>query len=115
VQAFVSARSATLELARGNKLQPSAPKRKTAEEHHDSNGAPNGKRLRSSARLQKTQPTTPITEPTEDDEIIEVPDSDDDGEYQPEIGRFRILYRLRFKSNHLQTMVLWRVQSAKIE
>ncbi|RBR19707.1 uncharacterized protein FIESC28_05484 [Fusarium coffeatum] len=85
VQAFISARSATLELARGDKLQPSAPKRKTAEEHHDTDGAPNGKRLRSSARLQKTQPAAPMTEQTEDDGTIEVPDSDDDGEYQPEL------------------------------
>ncbi|KAL4732476.1 E3 ubiquitin-protein ligase rad18 [Fusarium chlamydosporum] len=86
VQAFVSARSTTLELARKEDLQKTATKRKVTNDGRGSSGTPDSKRLRSSTRLQKTRPATPPPPPSEHDEIVEVPDSDDDDddEYQPE-------------------------------
>ncbi|KAF5026307.1 hypothetical protein F66182_1599 [Fusarium sp. NRRL 66182] len=84
VQAFVKARSATLELARSGPATKTASKRKTGKDHHEPDDAPEGKRLRTSARLRSSQSGTPsYVTPTQEDEILEVPD--DDEEYQPEL------------------------------
>ncbi|RGP80107.1 e3 ubiquitin- ligase rad18 [Fusarium longipes] len=85
VQAFVSARPATLELARKDNSQTAISKRKATDDHHDPGSSSEGKRLRSS-RIKNIRPATSLTVQIEDDETVEVPDSDDDDdeEYQPE-------------------------------
>jgi E3 ubiquitin-protein ligase RAD18 len=104
VQAFVSARSVTLELARNGNPQNTAPKRKATDDQHDSGNSPDGKRLRSSSRLKNTRSATSHTQQIEDDEPVEVPDSDDDDddEYRPEPGERRILQSVRVASNQSQ-------------
>ncbi|CEI62900.1 Postreplication repair E3 ubiquitin-protein ligase rad18 [Fusarium venenatum] len=86
VQAFVSARSDTLELARKGNSQSTTSKRKATCDNHDSTNSPDGKRLRSSSRLQSTRSSTRQTQQIKYDETIEVADSDseDDDEYQPQ-------------------------------
>ncbi|GKU03098.1 e3 ubiquitin-protein ligase rad18 [Fusarium langsethiae] len=86
VQAFVSARSDTLELARKGNSQNTTSKRKATSDHHDSGNSPDGKRLRSSSRLQNTRSATRQTPKIEYNETVEVADSDgdDDDEYRPE-------------------------------
>ncbi|KAJ4257476.1 E3 ubiquitin-protein ligase rad18 [Fusarium torreyae] len=87
VQAFIKARPATLELARNKNTKKTASKRKTVEDHHESEDAPDGKRLRSSARLRSTRSAaSSYTIPPEEDEIVEVPDSDDDFQPEPDDG-----------------------------
>ncbi|KAF4976428.1 hypothetical protein FZEAL_6908 [Fusarium zealandicum] len=88
VEAFVKARVTTLDLARNKGTENATSKRKAEDDHHESDSAPEGKRLRSSARLRKSRPdtdTSPYTTPTEYDEVVEVPD-DDDYEPEPEDG-----------------------------
>jgi E3 ubiquitin-protein ligase RAD18 len=85
VEAFVKARTATLEMARNHDGQRTTSKRKPVEDHHESGDAPDGKRLRSSSRLRSTRNTTSYATPIEDDEIVEVSDEDDD--FQPEPGK----------------------------
>ncbi|SCB65932.1 unnamed protein product [Fusarium graminearum] len=89
VQAFVRARSDTLELARKGNSQNTTSKRKATTDHHDSCNSPEGKRLRSSSRLQNTRSSARQTPQIQYDETVEVPDSDgeddnDDDEFQPE-------------------------------
>ncbi|RGP59746.1 e3 ubiquitin-protein ligase rad18 [Fusarium sporotrichioides] len=86
VQAFVSARSDTLELARKGNSPNTTSKRKATSDHHDSGNSPDGKRLRSSSRLQNTRSATRQTPKIEYNETVEVADSDgdDDDEYRPE-------------------------------
>ncbi|KAG5662896.1 hypothetical protein KAF25_005314 [Fusarium avenaceum] len=86
VEAFVKARTATLEMARNHDGQRTTSKRKPVEDHHESGDAPDGKRLRSSSRLRSTQNATSYTAPTEEDEIVEVSDGDDDFQPEPEDG-----------------------------
>ncbi|KAH6889116.1 hypothetical protein B0T10DRAFT_487391 [Thelonectria olida] len=84
VEAFVKARTATLDLARRRDEASSAPKRKAENESVETSDAPEGKRLRTSARLRKTRieaPADPIE--IEEEEVVEVPDED---EYVPEDG-----------------------------
>lgn len=95
VQAFVRARSDTLELARKGNSQNTTSKRKATTDHHDSCNSPEGKRLRSSSRLQNTRFSARQTPQIQYDETVEVPDSDgeddnDDDEFQPEPGKRRI-------------------------
>lgn len=85
VEAFVKARTATLEMARNHDGQRTTSKRKPVEDHDESGDAPDGKRLRSSSRLRSTRNATSYTTPTEEDEIVEVSDEDDD--FQPEPGK----------------------------
>ncbi|UZP39787.1 hypothetical protein NXS19_007603 [Fusarium pseudograminearum] len=89
VQAFVGARSDTLELARKGNSQNTISKRKATTDRHDSGDSPDGKRLRSSSRLQNTRSSARQTPQIQYDETVEVPDSDgeddnDDDEFQPE-------------------------------
>ncbi|QPC71624.1 hypothetical protein HYE68_002376 [Fusarium pseudograminearum] len=89
VQAFVGARSDTLELARKGNSQNTTSKRKATTDRHDSGDSPDGKRLRSSSRLQNTRSSARQTPQIQYDETVEVPDSDgeddnDDDEFQPE-------------------------------
>ncbi|KAL6915885.1 hypothetical protein ACHAP8_005398 [Fusarium lateritium] len=86
VQAFVSARSDTLELARKGNSQNTTTKRKATSDNHDPGNSPGGKRLRSSSRLQSTRSSTRQTQQMRYDETIEVADSDSEGDdvYQPQ-------------------------------
>lgn len=94
VEAFTKARSATLEVARNHRT---VSKRKESYEEHDSReAAPSTKRLRTSARLSKSRaeapPAATPAKEFEDDEVLEVPDSDANGEdedYTPENSTFR--------------------------
>ncbi|KAF5013536.1 hypothetical protein FDECE_459 [Fusarium decemcellulare] len=79
VDAFVKARAATIDLARKGGTATSTPKRKAENDHHESDHAPDSKRLRP---LRKSRSNTPsYTIPVDTDEIVEVPDDDD---YKPE-------------------------------
>ncbi|KAF4436407.1 E3 ubiquitin-protein ligase RAD18 [Fusarium austroafricanum] len=89
VQAFIEARPTTLELARSGNTHKTALKRKTVQDHHISDDAPDGKRLRTSSRLRNTQSTPSYTSPTEEDELVEV--SEDDDDFQPEPGKHSIV------------------------
>ncbi|KAJ4323196.1 E3 ubiquitin-protein ligase rad18 [Fusarium piperis] len=86
VEAFVKTRVAALELARKGGVANAAPKRKAGNDHHESDDAPEGKRLRTSTRLRRSRTNTPsYTIPTEENEVVEVSD-DDDYEPEPEDG-----------------------------
>ncbi|KAJ3464437.1 hypothetical protein MRS44_009223 [Fusarium solani] len=83
VEAFVKTRTAALELARNGGAANAGPKRKAENDHHESDDAPEGKRPRTSTRPRRSRTNTPsYTVPTEEDEVVEVPDDDDD--YVPE-------------------------------
>ncbi|KAM0191555.1 hypothetical protein ACHAPQ_008046 [Fusarium lateritium] len=73
-------------MARNHDGQRRTSKRKPVEDHHESGDTPDGKRLRSSSRLRNTRSTPSYTMPTEENKIVEVPDSDDDFQPEPEDG-----------------------------
>ena len=89
VEAFVKTRTAALELARNGGAANAGPKRKAENDHHESDDAPEGKRPRTSTRPRRTRTHTPsYAVPTEEDEVVEVPDDDD---YVPEPGKIIII------------------------
>lgn len=93
VEAFVKTRAAALDLARRGGAANVGPKRKAESDHHESDDAPEGKRLRTSTRLRRSQTNTPsYTAPTEVDEVVEVPDDDD---YEPEPGKNNIVQSMQ--------------------
>lgn len=80
VEAFVKARTATLDLARSRNEASSVPKRKAKDKSDETNDAPEGKRLRTSARLKNHRTDyTNYVDPEEQPEVVEVPDENDDG------------------------------------
>ncbi|KAF7560235.1 hypothetical protein G7046_g3905 [Stylonectria norvegica] len=79
VEAFVKARTTTLALARSGDDKSSLSKRKAPDAHPASHDAPEGKRLRTSARLRNTRIENPATDSVPDD----IQPSDDDA--YPEI------------------------------
>ncbi|EEU39325.1 uncharacterized protein NECHADRAFT_5113, partial [Fusarium vanettenii 77-13-4] len=84
VEAFVKTRTVALELARNGGAANAVPKRKAENDHHESDDAPEGKRPRTSTRPRRSRTHTPsYAVPTEEDEVVEVPDDDD---YVPEPG-----------------------------
>ncbi|KAF5636648.1 e3 ubiquitin ligase RAD18 [Fusarium sp. NRRL 52700] len=86
VQAFISARPATLELARNVDTNKTSSKRKAVQDHQESGGAPDGKRLRSSTRLRNTRSPPSYKVPAEDDETVQVSEDDEDFQPEPEDG-----------------------------
>lgn len=101
VEAFVKTRTAALELARNGGAANAGPKRKAENDHHESDDAPEGKRPRTSTRPRRSQTNTPsYAVPTEEDEVVEVPDDDDD--YVPEPGKINIFSEeARWDTNHV--------------
>lgn len=87
VEAFVKARPKALELARN--AGSAQPKRKAEEDAPIAQEAPENKRLRTSARLNKTRVIAPPPELLDvEDEVVDVPDDDD---YVPEPGKILVL------------------------
>lgn len=85
VDAFVKARPTTLKLARDSGASGLVGKRKAEDESTQTSDAPEGKRLRSSARLRKTRgEPAPVDYVPDEDEVVEIPD---DGDYVPELGK----------------------------
>ncbi|CAM1511064.1 Fc.00g085770.m01.CDS01 [Cosmosporella sp. VM-42] len=83
VDAFVKARPTTLELARNAAVTGPISKRK-AEDSSQTSNAPEGKRLRTSARLRKGRKDATRVEAIQDEEEREVFEVSDDDEYVPE-------------------------------
>ncbi|KAH8172585.1 zinc finger, c3HC4 type (RING finger) domain-containing protein [Sarocladium implicatum] len=90
VEAFVKARPDVLAAARKpQSSRTTSPKRKADEAETLDGGdhAPSNKRLRTSARLSRNRaearPPEPVAE-DEEDEVVEVPDDNDDDSYTPE-------------------------------
>lgn len=93
VEAFVKTRTAALELARNGGAANAGPKRKAENEHHESDDAPEGKRLRTSTRPRRSRTHTPsYTVPTEEDEVVEVSDDDD---YEPKPGKSDVVQNVQ--------------------
>lgn len=113
VQAFINARPATLELARNANTKKTSSKRKTVEDHHESGGAPDGKRLRSSTRLRNTRSAPSYTVLSEEYETVG--DSEDGEGFQPEPGEFSSAKGAYFFPNNRQRTALSRAQFAKVE
>ncbi|KAM5386737.1 hypothetical protein ACJZ2D_000030 [Fusarium nematophilum] len=85
VDAFVKARSATLELAQDGGVGNAVSKRKIEDSQQDLSDGPEGKRQRKSARLRQSQADTSSMVLADYDELIKGPD-DDDYLLEPEDG-----------------------------
>lgn len=105
VEAFVKARPDVLAAARKpQSTRTTSPKRKADEtEALDGDSrASTSKRVRTSARLSRNradaQPPTPVVPVEEEDEVVEVPDDNDDESYTPENTSM---------SQHVTSKLLW--------
>lgn len=89
VESFTKVRASALELARNQMLATRSPKRKAEDAHPaEAHVAPEPKRLRTSARLNRSYSTLEQASPEIPQEVEDVIEASDDDEYVPDNREF---------------------------